>query len=91
MKLLGLFDILASFLFFLSAFAVELPIWLLIVFGVYLIIKGLLFVFLSTDVGSFIDIAGGSVLVGSHYAELSITLFVVFGLVFLIKGGFSFA
>jgi hypothetical protein len=91
MKLLGLFDILTSFIFFLLAFSVALPFWLLLVFGLYLVLKGLLFVFLSTDVGSFVDVAGGAVLFGTNYTEISITLLVVFGLIFLIKGGFSLA
>jgi len=78
-------------MFFLLVFNVKLPLWLLIFFGAYLIIKGLIFVLLSTDVGSFVDVAAGGVLIASNYSEIAIIVFVAFGLVFLIKGGFSFA
>jgi len=89
MKILGLIDVLSSLLFFLIAFGVILPFWLLIVFGSYLILKGLIFIILSKDVGSLLDIAAGGIFIGSHYSSFSLLIFIIFGLIFLIKGGLS--
>ena len=91
MKILGLLDILSSLMFFFVVFGVKLPLWILIVFGAYLIIKGLVFLVLSKDIGSLVDIAGGGILIGSNYGEIALIVFIIFGIFFVIKGGFSFA
>jgi len=60
-KLLGIFDILASATLFLSLLNLK---WnaVLVIFIIYLLVKGIVFILKSFDIASFIDIFSAAVM-----------------------------
>ncbi|OGI14843.1 hypothetical protein A3K63_03985 [Candidatus Micrarchaeota archaeon RBG_16_49_10] len=87
-KLLGLVDILASLVLLTSRF---MPEKVLMAFGFYLLIKGLLFNIFGLNAVSLIDAAIGAFMLIGVYTGFSITFFRVLFFVFLVqKGVFSF-
>lgn len=59
-KFLGLADVVAASMFAASFYQISLPRGLMMVFGIYLILKGLIFI---TNFFSLADVAGGVFLV----------------------------
>lgn len=74
-RLLGFADIVAGLLFLASFYQIDIPRGLMIAFGVYLIIKGLVFLM---NFFSLIDIACGVLLLLGF--AISLPSFVVIGL-----------
>jgi uncharacterized membrane protein len=86
-KILGIADIIATFLLFSKCLHFEdISHLFLITFAIYLLLKG--FVFL-TDIGSIIDILGGILLILSLFIKLPCPIFWVVGGFLGLKGFLS--
>ena len=83
-KILGVVDIITSLMLLLSKFV---PGNIIMIFAVYLIIKGLLFNIFGPNMISMIDLAIGVFLVIGIYTGLSVSFFRVLFFVFLVQKG----
>jgi hypothetical protein len=87
-KLLGIFDILASVMLFLSLLNLK---WstLLIIFMIYLFLKGVIFTIMSFDIASIIDIFSSVIMLLLLFFAVPQALVVLAGVLLLQKGIFS--
>jgi len=88
-RVLGLADLMAGFIFLGKALHIELPILMVLFFALYLIAKGIVFVVISLDAGSFIDVAAGLVLAIAVLFQISPILLGIFAVFLVGKGFFS--
>jgi len=87
-KILGALDILASAVIFLSLLNLKWNI-LLIIFAVYLLIKGVVFIIASFDVACLIDIFSAIILALMIFITVPEALIILAGILLLQKGIFS--
>ena len=83
---LGLIDVLISAFFGLMIYEVA-PSNLFIIFGIYLLGKGILFI---SSLASIIDIFAGIVLIASYFFAIPSFILMIAALLLLQKGIFSF-
>jgi hypothetical protein len=83
---LGLADIMASAIFLGKILHIDVPILMVLFFASYLFLKGLFFVLISFDAGSFIDMAAGIVLAITFFFQISPILFGIFAVFLAAKG-----
>jgi hypothetical protein len=83
-KILGFVDIIASLVLLMSGF---MPSNIIVAFGIYLIIKGVLFNIFGLNIVSAIDLAIGLFMVFGIAAGFSINFFRVLFFVFLVQKG----
>jgi len=86
MQLLGLIDVVITANFGLMLLGVYLKI-LILIFGIYLIGKGVLFI---SSLASFMDIAIGILLIVGYFVMIPKFILVMAALLLLQKGIFSF-
>jgi len=84
-KLLGTLDLIAALLFFLSAIFSIVPQSWVVVIGLYVLVKGIIFA-ISKDYASFIDIASGTVILLSINFPIHIVIVVIVCLYLVQKG-----
>jgi hypothetical protein len=88
-KVLGVLDIISAIVLVIRYFFENLPDKIIWVFGIYLVVKGAIFL-LSRDIASILDVACGLIFIVAIFIPLSYG-FMIFTVVFLIqKGIFSF-
>lgn len=87
--ILGIADMMASLIFFGQFFEVEMSPSMVVFFAGYLVLKGVIFVFSSLDLGSLFDIIAGGVLIAGIFFVTPQILLLLFGGILLIKGFFS--
>ena len=83
-KLLGIVDIMAALVLLMSGF---IPAKVIVIVGIYLIIKGLLFNVLKINLVSIVDAIIGVFMLLGVYAGFSVNFFRVLFFVFLIQKG----
>ena len=87
-KVLGTLDLISALLFFLSAVFSFIPqSWILII-GLYVLVKGIVFA-ISKDYASFIDIACGTVILISLTISIHIVIVALVCLYLIQKGVIS--
>ena len=88
MFFLGTADLIAASLLVRGFYSLPLalPEGLIIGFAVYLIVKGVIFIF---DIGSVMDIGGGILLILSLYISLPVPIYLFFAILLGIKGAMS--
>ena len=86
-KFLGVLDILAALSFIVSALLFQIPL-LIYIFGIYLMIKGAIFIF-SKDLASILDIIAGLILISSLTINLPWFIVMITSLFLVQKGIFS--
>ena len=87
MWLLGLIDVLIGIDFGLMAFGILSLKIISLIFGIYLMGKGLVFI---SSIASFIDLFAGILLIASYFVVLPSFLLIIAGLLVVQKGIFSF-
>jgi len=88
-KLLGFFDVIISIALFLSLLDLKWNI-LLIIFMIYLFLKGIIFIIISFDVASIIDIIVSVIILLMLFLNLPGVLVGIAAFLLLQKGIFSF-
>ena len=86
-KILGGIDVLSGLILILTALT-EIPLSLLIFFGVTLLIKS--FIGLLKDFGSWIDFLTGLVLILCLFVQIPLFIKIIFGILIVQKGVASF-
>jgi hypothetical protein len=86
-KILGAIDVLSGLILILTILT-EIPISLLIFFGVALLIKSL--IGMLKDFGSWIDFLTGIVLVLCIFVQIPVFIKIIFGILIVQKGIASF-
>jgi len=84
-KILGILDIIAGFALFLHRF---LPENLIMFFGIYLLVKGIMFA-MASDIISFVDIACAIAIIISLNVALPQLIISLAGIFLIQKGIFS--
>lgn len=87
-KILGVLDVIASFMLFLSPFNLAIPSGVILMFSIYLFLKGVLFI---KNPASWIDLICAVLLVSAFYSLFALpkTLLFILGFILLQKGFFS--
>lgn len=85
-KLFGILDIAASILLFLAAFNILLPWQLYFAFGIYLALKGIIFI---KSFISIVDIACGILLFAVIQFNVPQAVLIIAAIILLQKGVFS--
>jgi len=85
-KLLGILDMAAAVTLFMAAFSIPFPKNITVIFSIYLLIKGILFI---RNIISAIDITGGIVLLLSLSIGLPGAVVIITAFLLLQKGIFS--
>jgi hypothetical protein len=67
-RIFGIADMIAALLFFLLGLKIVVPKAILLGFAIYLIIKGALFIIISMDIASMIDVAVGVIMIIFYFA-----------------------
>jgi len=93
-KILGVIDILAGIIFWLSGFFKLIkfnliPSELIFVFGILILAKGLIFIF-GLSLTSFLDIISGAVLLLAIITEMPLIIISLVSLFLIQKGVLSF-
>ena len=86
MLLLGIADIIAGSLLIRELYDIPVPQVIIIIFGGYLITKGLLFI---TDIGSMMDLIAGILLILTIFFNFPIFVLIIFASLLGIKGAMS--
>lgn len=79
----------AGLVFLGKTLRIELPLLMVLFFALYLIVKGFIFVIVSLDVGSFIDIGAGILLGGAAFFNIPQLISGICASFLLFKGFFS--
>jgi len=87
-KILGIADITAALIFFISTIFSFIPQKIIIIISVYLIIKGIIFA-IMLDIASIIDIIAGTIILSSIYVSATLMHPIIVFIVcfFLIQKG----
>lgn len=86
-KILGIFDIIASLLFFFTIFF-TIPKILLYIVGIYLLIKGAIFL-ISADIASILDVLSGIVILTATIFSIPKIIIAIVSVFLIQKGIFS--
>ena len=86
-KILGGIDVLSGLILILTELT-EIPFYILIFFGLALLIKS--FIFLLKDFGSWIDFLTGIILILCVFVQIPVFIKIIFGILIVQKGVASF-
>ncbi len=87
-KILGILDILAAIIFWIYSFFGFIPEVIVVLAGLYLLIKGIVFL-ISMDIASLLDVLAGLTILISTTVTLPEIITVIVSLFIIQKGIFS--